>query len=279
MAFAQPIVSGASIKLDPGFRFKPTDEEIMVRYLRPRAMNQPLPSPIIIDADINSHNPWDLVPEGSMEKYFFSQRVPRWPHGNRCNRAGGDGHWRASGKDVPIFCNCINGAAPLMVGLKRTLVFYHGKSGVGENTEWVMQEYSLVGAVLTPYRVMRPNGTNNLGESSRNAEVMTKKIDDMSEADPIATSNMSKISVMVKPDESWVVCRIYKKKRRTRRAIPQCYSTVEGEKVSFIDFLGQGNFEETTSSVSGDFPSENPEDEEEGMSSIIEKAATSGSGK
>ncbi|WVZ51611.1 hypothetical protein U9M48_002740, partial [Paspalum notatum var. saurae] len=262
MAFSQPIVSGVPIKVDPGFKFKPTDEEIMVRYLRPRAMNLPLPSPIIVDADIIGHNPWDLVPEGTMEKYFFSQRVRRWPHGNRCNRAGGDGHWRASGKDVPIFCNSINGAAPLMVGMKRTMVFYQGKSGVGENTEWVMQEYSLVEAGLTPYRVMRPNGTNNLGESSSNAKVLTKKSDDMSEAVPNATANLPKIPIIIKPDESWVVRRIYKKKRRTPRVIPRCYNTVEGEKVSFIDFLGQGIFEETASSGSGD---------------LIEKAPTSGS--
>ena len=109
-----------------------------------------------------------------MEKYFFCQRVQRWPHGNRYNRAAGDGHWRASGKDVPIFSIIINGGIPLMVGLKKTLVFYLGKAAAGENTKWVMQEYSLVQAGLTPYPVIGPNGTNNIGEHSRDAVASTK---------------------------------------------------------------------------------------------------------
>ena len=115
-----------------------------------------------------------MYTEGSVEKYFFCQRVKRWPHGKRYNRAAGDGHWRASGKDMPIFSNIINGGMPLMVGLKKTLVFYLGKAAVGENTEWVMQEYSLVQAGLTPYPVISPNGTNNLGEQSRDLVAITK---------------------------------------------------------------------------------------------------------
>jgi len=115
-----------------------------------------------------------MYTEGSVEKYFFCQRVQRWTHGNRYNRAAGDGHWRASGKDVPIFSIIINGGIPLMVGLKKTLVFYLGKAGAGENTEWVMQEYSLVQAGLTPYPVIGPNGTNNLGEHSLDAVAITK---------------------------------------------------------------------------------------------------------
>ena len=112
--------------------------------------------------------------EGSTEKYFFSQRVLKWPLGNQWNRAAGDGHWKTSGKDVPIFCGRVNGGEPLMIGSKKTLVFYHGKSDFGENTEWVMQEYSLVGAGLTPYRVMRPGGSNHFGESSSAAAAITE---------------------------------------------------------------------------------------------------------
>jgi hypothetical protein len=112
--------------------------------------------------------------EGSTEKYFFSQRVLKWPIGNQWNRAAGDGHWKTSGKDVPIFCGRVNGGEPLMIGSKKTLVFYHGKSDFGENTEWVMQEYSLVGAGLTPYRVMRPGGSNHFGESSSAAATITE---------------------------------------------------------------------------------------------------------
>lgn len=94
-----------------------------------------------------------------MEKYFFSQRVLRWPHGKQWNRAAGNGHYKTSGKVVPIFSTGINGGDNEKIGLKRTLVFYQGRTSVGQNTEWMMQEYSLVEAGLKPYRVMKPSGS------------------------------------------------------------------------------------------------------------------------
>jgi hypothetical protein len=112
--------------------------------------------------------------DGSVEKFYFSQRVPaRWPRGNRCNRAG-DGHWKVSGKDVPILSNGVNGV-PLVVGLKTPFVFYRGNAPVGEKTEWLMEEYSLAEAGLMPCRVMRPRGgSSNLGKCGCAAAVIAK---------------------------------------------------------------------------------------------------------
>lgn len=62
MDFSKPTASEASVELEPGFKFKPTEEEIVMHYLRPRAVNEPLPSTYIVDVDILSRNPWDLVP-------------------------------------------------------------------------------------------------------------------------------------------------------------------------------------------------------------------------
>ncbi|OEL23133.1 NAC domain-containing protein 41 [Dichanthelium oligosanthes] len=241
MAVSHPIISGAPVLLAPGFKFRPTDEDIVVHYLRPRAMNVPLPSASIVDVDVLGHNPWDLVPEGSMEKYYFSQRVSRWPRGNRCKRAAGDGHWKASGKDVPIFSNDVNSRVPLVVGLKKTMVFYRGKAPFGENTEWVMQEYSLVEAGLMPCRVLRPRGGSNLGRCGCAAAVIAKKNDELSEALRNATARLDKEPVMVNPDDSWVVCHIYKKKKRMPRVIAQGYNIAGGGQVPFFDFIGQGN--------------------------------------
>lgn len=238
MALPQPAVSAASIAhAPPGFKFRPTDEEIILHYLRPRAVNAPLPSSFIVDVDVLSHNPWELLPEGSMEKYFFSQRVLKWPLGNQWNRAAGDGHWKTSGKDVPIFCGRVNGGEPLMIGSKKTLVFYHGKSDFGENTEWVMQEYSLVGAGLTPYRVMRPGGSNHFGESSSAAVAITEKNDNTSEA----LNNNAKFPILLNPDKSWIVSHIYKKRNHMPRVIAQVYNSAEGGQVPFYNFLEQGN--------------------------------------
>ncbi|KAK3120144.1 hypothetical protein QOZ80_9AG0682380 [Eleusine coracana subsp. coracana] len=154
MAASIPLAIEASIPLPPGYKFNPTDEDIVVRYLRCRAVNQPLPSSFVSDKDILNHNPWDLVPEGASEKYFFHCRVMRWATGPRWKRAAKDGFWKASGQKVPIFCESARNRVPLMVGSKRTLVFYLGRPPAGQRTHWVMQEYCLAGVGLSPYRVV-----------------------------------------------------------------------------------------------------------------------------
>ncbi|CAL4981087.1 unnamed protein product [Urochloa decumbens] len=209
MSVSDPIISGVPIGLEPGFKFSPSDEDIVVHYLRPRAMNEPLPSAFIIDVDVLRKNPWDIVPEGSMEKYYFSQWVPRWPHaGNRCKRAAGDGYWKASGKDVPIFSNGINDRVPLKVGLKKAMVFYRGNTPVGDNKEWIMEEYSLAEAGLLPCRVMKSRGSSNIGNCGCAVAVIAKKNDELSEALRKAIASLNKDSVLVYPDDSWIVCRI-----------------------------------------------------------------------
>ncbi|CAN6381358.1 unnamed protein product [Urochloa humidicola] len=238
------------IRLEPGFKFSPSDEDIVVHYLRPRSMNEQLPSAFIIDADVLRKNPWDLVPEGSMEKYYFSQRAPRWPLGNRCKRAACDGYWKASGKDVPIFSNGINSRVPLKVGLKKTMVFYRGNAPVGDNREWIMEEYSLAEAGLLPSRVMRPRGSSsNIGKCGCAAAVIAKKNDELAEALRKAIASLNKDSILVYPDDSWVVCRIYKKKKKCMpRFIARGYNIAGRGQVPFFDFIGQGKPEGTASS-------------------------------
>uniref|UniRef100_J3NDC9 NAC domain-containing protein n=1 Tax=Oryza brachyantha TaxID=4533 RepID=J3NDC9_ORYBR len=49
--------------LPPGFRFRPTDEELVVHYLRRRALDTPLPPAIDIpDVRLLAHDPSDLLP-------------------------------------------------------------------------------------------------------------------------------------------------------------------------------------------------------------------------
>ncbi|KAL6593149.1 hypothetical protein ACP70R_049103 [Stipagrostis hirtigluma subsp. patula] len=246
-----PVVSGAPTQLPAGFKFRPSDQDIIVHYLRRRAVNEPLPSAIISDVDILAHNPWDLIPEGAMEKYVFTQRVLKWPQGKRCKRAAGQGFWKASGREVPIFCSGNSSGIPLMVGLKKTMVFYRGKPLVGEHTEWVMHEFRLSGAGLMPYRVMRPERSNDLGQCSSTAATTTKKNDDLAETPRGAAASLPMVPVLVNPDDSWVICRIFKKKKHTMPlVIPQDNRVVEDGHLPFYDFLGQGNPEGTASTSS-----------------------------
>ncbi|PSS24663.1 NAC transcription factor [Actinidia chinensis var. chinensis] len=129
--------------LPPGFRFHPTDEELVVHYLKKKAASVPLPVTIIADIDLYKFDPWELPSKatfGEQEWYFFSPRDRKYPNGARPNRAAISGYWKATGTDKPILTS--NGSQK--VGVKKALVFYGGKPPKGVKTNWIMHEYRLV---------------------------------------------------------------------------------------------------------------------------------------
>ncbi|XP_062113661.1 NAC domain-containing protein 87-like [Humulus lupulus] len=143
------------IDLPPGFRFHPTDEEIITCYLTEKVMNSNFVASAIGDADLNKCEPWDLPKRAKMgekEWYFFCQRDRKYPTGMRTNRATESGYWKATGKDKEIFKGNIKGSSSsssssssCLVGMKKTLVFYKGRAPKGEKSNWVMHEYRLEG--------------------------------------------------------------------------------------------------------------------------------------
>ncbi|XP_020578932.1 NAC transcription factor 29-like [Phalaenopsis equestris] len=129
--------------LPPGFRFHPTDEELILHYLCKRLEAAPFPASIIADVDIYKFNPWDLPEKakfGDREWYFFSPRDRKYPNGIRPNRAAASGYWKATGTDKPI----TKGEGNENIGVKKALVFYRGKPPKGVKTNWIMHEYRLV---------------------------------------------------------------------------------------------------------------------------------------
>uniref|UniRef100_A0A7N0RHH2 NAC domain-containing protein n=1 Tax=Kalanchoe fedtschenkoi TaxID=63787 RepID=A0A7N0RHH2_KALFE len=131
--------------LPRGFRFRPTDEEIVYHYLIPKAMNSSFSTAAIGQADFNKCEPWDLPKiayMGETERYYYCQRDRKYPTGLRTNRATKAGYWKATGKDKEIYKGTgINRRE--LVGMKKTLVFYTGRAPRGEKTNWVMHEYRL----------------------------------------------------------------------------------------------------------------------------------------
>ncbi|ONK81516.1 uncharacterized protein A4U43_C01F30010 [Asparagus officinalis] len=126
--------------LPPGFRFHPTDEELITYYLTRKVLDFGFVAKAITDVDLNKCEPWDLPGKASMgekEWYFFSLRDRKYPTGLRTNRATDSGYWKTTGKDKEIF-HC-----GVLVGMKKTLVFYRGRAPKGEKTNWVMHEYRL----------------------------------------------------------------------------------------------------------------------------------------
>lgn len=130
--------------LPPGFRFHPTDEELVAFYLHRKASGLKVPSNIIAEIDLYKHDPWELpnfscISSGDSQWFFFNFSDKKYPKGPRTNRTSTSGYWKATGRDRKIVAK-----AAMVVGIKKTLVFYEGRAPRGERTGWVMHEYQLV---------------------------------------------------------------------------------------------------------------------------------------
>ncbi|KAF8024111.1 hypothetical protein BT93_F1343 [Corymbia citriodora subsp. variegata] len=136
--------------LPPGFRFHPTDEELITYYLLKKVLDSSFTGRAIAEVDLNKCEPWELPEKAKMgekEWYFFSLRDRKYPTGLRTNRATEAGYWKATGKDREIY----SGKTGSLVGMKKTLVFYRGRAPKGEKSNWVMHEFRLDGKFAYPF--------------------------------------------------------------------------------------------------------------------------------
>ncbi|CAM0911832.1 unnamed protein product [Alopecurus aequalis] len=166
-------------QLPPGFRFRPTDEELVLQYLRRKALHLPLPAAVIPDVhNLYSLDPWDIPGASDGEKYFFA--VP--PAGKRGGTTTtANGCWKpAGGRERPVVVSRCG--RNHLVGVKKSMAFVPRRSrGKGRKTSpaapvqtgWVMHEYRLA----LPHQ--HKNGCRLGGTGT----------------------------------EEWVVCRIFKKDR------------------------------------------------------------------
>ncbi|KAK1577651.1 hypothetical protein Q3G72_023573 [Acer saccharum] len=127
----------------PGFRFHPTDEELVDYYLRKKITSRRIDLDVIKDVDLYKIEPWDLIElcrigtEEQNEWYFFSHKDKKYPTGTRTNRATAAGFWKATGRDKAIY------SKHDLIGMRKTLVFYKGRAPNGQKSDWIMHEYRL----------------------------------------------------------------------------------------------------------------------------------------
>ncbi|KAI4315291.1 hypothetical protein L6164_028117 [Bauhinia variegata] len=127
----------------PGFRFHPTDEELVDYHLRKKVACKRIDLDVIKDVDLYKIEPWDLqelcrIGTGEQNDwYFFSHKDKKYPTGTRTNRATKAGFWKATGRDKAIY------AKHFLIGMRKTLVFYKGRAPNGQKSDWIMHEYRL----------------------------------------------------------------------------------------------------------------------------------------
>ncbi|XP_050221416.1 NAC domain-containing protein 7-like [Mercurialis annua] len=127
----------------PGFRFHPTDEELVDYYLRKKIHSRRIDLDVIKDVDLYKIEPWDLQEicrigtNDESDWYFFSHKDKKYPTGTRTNRATVAGFWKATGRDKAIYTK------HELVGMRKTLVFYKGRAPNGQKSDWIMHEYRL----------------------------------------------------------------------------------------------------------------------------------------
>ncbi|XP_054801185.1 NAC domain-containing protein 35 [Prosopis cineraria] len=126
----------------PGFRFHPTEEELVEFYLRRKVEGKRFNVELITFLDLYRYDPWELpamAAIGEKEWYFYVPRDRKYRNGDRPNRVTTSGYWKATGADRMIRA----AESSRSIGLKKTLVFYSGKAPKGIRTSWIMNEYRL----------------------------------------------------------------------------------------------------------------------------------------
>ncbi|KAK7858881.1 nac domain-containing protein 78 [Quercus suber] len=148
----------SATSLAPGFRFHPTDEELVRYYLKRKVLNKPFKFDPISVVDIYKSEPWDLPSKSKLksrdlEWYFFSALDKKYGNSSRTNRATEKGYWKTTGKDRPVRQNSRT------VGMKKTLVYHNGRAPRGARSNWVMHEYRLIDEDLEKSGLVLKSGT------------------------------------------------------------------------------------------------------------------------
>ncbi|CAN8244289.1 unnamed protein product [Cochlearia groenlandica] len=135
-------------ELTIGFRFYPTEEELITFYLRNHleeksddSMHRVIPVFDVFEVE-PSHLPnvaGERCRGDSEQWFFFVPRQDRETRGGKPSRTTCSGYWKATGSPGPVFSKDSK-----MIGVKKTMVFYKGKAPTGRKTKWKMNEYKVV---------------------------------------------------------------------------------------------------------------------------------------
>lgn len=191
--------AGGSIQVPVGYRFRPTDEELLLHYLKRKVYSLPLPASVIPEHfHLFRSHPSHLPGDSKEKRYFFCKR--KWNHVKKCRitrTCDGSGYWKAIGKDKAIN---VTAAAASAIGTKKSFVFYQGTRPHALKTQWFMVEYRLLPSQTTTNstqeledwvvrciyqrkRKARNHGISNKTRRNMEEEVITASCDGMNMMD------------------------------------------------------------------------------------------------
>ncbi|KAG2300605.1 hypothetical protein Bca52824_037077 [Brassica carinata] len=114
----------------PGFRFHPTDEELVTYYLKRKVQGKPMRFEAI--GEVNVYKKYARLKTKDQEWFFFCALEKKHNSHTVINRATKTGYWKKTG----------------LISVVKSLVFYKGRAPKGNRTNWIIHEYHLVGNKL-----------------------------------------------------------------------------------------------------------------------------------
>ncbi|XP_022155089.1 NAC domain-containing protein 21/22-like [Momordica charantia] len=135
--------------LPPGFRFYPSDEELVCHYLYKKITNEEALRGTLVEINLHTCEPWQLPEVAKLNRnewYFFSFQDRKYATGVRANRATIGGYWKATGKDRTV----MNPKTSEVMGMRKTLVFYRKRAPNGIKTGWIMHEFRIQTPHMSP---------------------------------------------------------------------------------------------------------------------------------
>ncbi|WVY95852.1 hypothetical protein V8G54_028003 [Vigna mungo] len=186
----------------PGFRFHPTEEELVGYYLKRKINSLKIDLDVIVEIDLYKMEPWDIQDrcklgyEQQNEWYFFSHKDKKYPTGTRTNRATAAGFWKATGRDKAVMTK------NRIIGMRKTLVFYKGRAPNGRKTDWIMHEYR--------------HQTSEHGPPQASFFSL-QSYQPLRQTSHFEQIGLSRLSSLLQTEEGWVVCRAFRKPSPSHR--------------------------------------------------------------
>ncbi|KAF7127420.1 hypothetical protein RHSIM_Rhsim11G0116700 [Rhododendron simsii] len=155
-----PRAAEEDVEAEVGYRFTPTDQELVIDYLGSKSNGKALPCDVVFEREIygtGNKAPWQIFTENDpwieSSVYVLSKLIKAKGSDKRIARTAGCGSWHGETGPEPIYGQQTvlddeqtgpddEQTDPKLIGYKRTLCFRTtDESGAMENGRWIMHEF------------------------------------------------------------------------------------------------------------------------------------------